>query len=226
MWSRAVTTLKSGAVQTGNPTCIAGATGQRGPQGIQGERGDQGIQGPQGSSGSQGPQGPQGMPGDDGRGVVSISEQYYLSASKEQLVNGTWLYAMPEWQFGLYLWHRSEIRYTDGVTSYTEPWCDTGWEAAYDAQNTADKAGAIAHAAVEAIGTIPNYVEVKSDGLYLKDEYEASVLKINSASVSIGTVSDGPAAGYSQFAANYVQFGDYQLRKSADHGLVFKKRRL
>lgn len=163
-----------------------------------------------------------GAYGDAGVSVSSIKEQYYLSTSKETPTGGTWEYTMPEWEFGLYVWHRSEVTYSDGEVAYTEPWCDTGWEAAYDAQRAANNAGAMASAAVEAIGSIPNRVEVKDDGLYLKDQYGASMLKINSASVNIGTTSGSNADGYSQFTASYAQFSNYQLRCTADGGLAFK----
>ncbi len=86
----------------------------------------------------------------------------------------------------------------------------------------AESADHNAAAAVESVGAIPNYVEIQPDGLYLKDQYGASTLKINSASVSIGAVAGEAANGYSRLAANYVQFGNYQLRKSADGGLIFK----
>ena len=66
-------------------------------------------------------------------------------------------------------------------------------------------------------------MEINADDgcLYLKDEYGVSTLKISSAVVTIGT-NVRAAAGYSQLTANYVQFGKYQLRQSADDGLVFK----
>lgn len=89
------------------------------------------------------------------------------------------------------------------------------------ASAAADTAGEVAQNAVEAIGDIPQRMEVKIDGTYFKDEKNASVLKINSGSVTIGTLV-GEGKGYSQFAANYVQFGNYQLRRTADGGLAFK----
>ena len=100
--------------------------------------------------------------------------------------------------------------------------------AAGNAQNTANEAkvaandaGAAAAAAVESIGEIPNHVEIASGGVYVKDEKGASALKLNSGSVSIGTVS-GTGKGFSQLSANYVQFANYQLRRTSDGGLAFK----
>lgn len=206
MWQRTVTAYKNGTTTSSDPTCIAGATGATGPAGKDG------------LPGSQGPAGPRG---ETGAGVAEIIEEFYLSDSKETQSGGSWVQEMPEWQYGFYVWTRSRITYTDGTVAYTAPYCDTGWEAANDAQTIAANAGSIASAAVEAIGQIPQRLEVAVDGTYIKDENMASIMRLTSAAVTIGTL-EGDARGYSQLAANYVQFGNYQLRKSADGGLVFK----
>lgn len=101
---------------------------------------------------------------------------------------------------------------------------DSANAAAGDAQETATNAGTLAQEAVKSIGDIPNYVEIAEDGVYIKDLQKVSTLKLNSGSVSIGAVtgeeSDG---GFSQLTADYVQFGNYQMRKSdTDGGLIFK----
>lgn len=90
-----------------------------------------------------------------------------------------------------------------------------------NAQADADTAAEVAKNAVEAIGDIPQKVEVTLEGLFLKDQDNTSVLRVNSGSVTIGTLT-GDGAGYSQFAANYVQFGQYQMRRTTDGGLAFK----
>lgn len=66
-----------------------------------------------------------------------------------------------------------------------------------------------------------NYMEVADEGIFIKDRQEASILKLNSGSVNIGTVA-GAGQGYSQFTASYAQFGNYQMRKTADGGIAFK----
>lgn len=70
-----------------------------------------------------------GGKGNEGRGVVSISEEYYLSTSKESPVGGTWSEERPQWSYGKYIWTRSKITYKnpDGV-EYTTPVCDASWE--------------------------------------------------------------------------------------------------
>lgn len=81
-----------------------------------------------------------GATGATGNGIASIAEEFYLSTSKETQTGGSWQGAMPAWSKGKYVWTRSRITYTDGSTAYTEPYCDTGWEAANDAQEIAEAA--------------------------------------------------------------------------------------
>lgn len=87
--------------------------------------------------------------------------------------------------------------------------------------NAAQNAGAKAKDAVDALGEIPIYVKVEDKALVIKDIEGASVLRAHSGSLSIGTTA-GEAKGFSQFAANYVQFGNYQIRRASKGGLVFK----
>ena len=68
-----------------------------------------------------------GQPGDytwsrfKGKGVSKITEQYYLSASSSTPTGGSWTYARPEWVKGKYVWTRSEVKWDDGTTTYTDP---------------------------------------------------------------------------------------------------------
>ena len=93
--------------------------------------------------------------------------------------------------------------------------------AASTAQSEATTAGERAVEAVEEIGKLPIFTDFEKEAVYIRDANGASTLKLNSGSVSIGTV-DGGGRGFSQLAANYVMFGNYQLRKTADGGLAFK----
>lgn len=126
----------SGMISYSDPTCIAGAKGDTGVQGPQGEKGDTGAQGPQGEkgdTGAQGPQGPQGEKGNtgatgpagadgqDGVGIKSIVEQYYLSTSATTQTGGSWSTTQPEWQADHYIWTRSYITWDDGSTAVTTP---------------------------------------------------------------------------------------------------------
>ena len=68
-----------------------------------------------------------GQPGDytwsrfKGKGVSKITEQYYLSASSSTPTGGSWTYARPEWVKGKHIWTRSEVKWDDGTTTYTDP---------------------------------------------------------------------------------------------------------
>lgn len=163
VWQRIVYILTDDSEKVGTATCITGATGatgpqgEQGPQGEKGETGEQGIQGPQGETGATGPQGEQGIQGEQGpqgekgetgeqglpgeagaigTGVESITTEFYLSTSKTEQVDGEWLTAMPEWISGSYLWTRSKIVYKDPAsTVYTEPVCDSSWEAANEVED-------------------------------------------------------------------------------------------
>lgn len=70
--------------------------------------------------------GGKGSTGDDGRGILSIVEEYYLSTSSNSLVGGSWSTTPPAWENGKYIWTRSVITYTDSTSTTTNPICSTG----------------------------------------------------------------------------------------------------
>lgn len=71
-----------------------------------------------------------GATGDTGRGVESITTEYYLSTSKTGQIGGEWSENQPEWSSGHYVWTRSKIVYSNPTSvEYTSPVCDTTWEA-------------------------------------------------------------------------------------------------
>lgn len=53
----------------------------------------------------------------DGKGVASVTEQYYLSTSRTELAGGTWSDTASAPAEGQYVWTRSVITYTDGTSS-------------------------------------------------------------------------------------------------------------
>lgn len=67
-----------------------------------------------------------GREGTDGKGIVSITEQYYLSTSRDQLSGGSWSDSRPTWVAGRFYWTRSKITYTDSSVVYTSGICVTG----------------------------------------------------------------------------------------------------
>lgn len=106
MWSRTKTTLQNGSVTykpSENGVCIAGAKGDTGNTGA------------------------------TGKGISSITEEYYLSTSKTTQTGGSWSTTAPTWSSGKYVWTRSKIVYSNPTsTVYTTPICDSSWEAIND----------------------------------------------------------------------------------------------
>lgn len=84
------------------------------------------------SIGLMGAAGPQGSTGATGKGVSSITAEYYLSTAKTTPTGGSWITSSPAWSTGKYIWTRSKISYTDSTVSYTAPLCDNSWEAVND----------------------------------------------------------------------------------------------
>lgn len=70
--------------------------------------------------------GADGQDGADGKGISSVTEQYYLSTSNTSLTGGSWTNTPPSNASGGYVWTRSLIAYTDGTSNYTAALCVTG----------------------------------------------------------------------------------------------------
>lgn len=69
-----------------------------------------------------------GDKGDDGVGVSSWIEQYYLSTSHTSLIGGEWLDEIPEIKSGTYLWTKSIITYTNGEKTTSKAKCVSGFK--------------------------------------------------------------------------------------------------
>lgn len=152
MWSRTKTVTAAGLISYSDPTCIAGAKGDTGPQGEKGEKGDTGAQGPQGEKGDTGSTGPAGADGQDGVGIQSIVEQYYLSTSATTQAGGSWSTTQPEWQPDHYIWTRSYITWDDGSTAVTTPVLAQALNGANsNAQEAVDTANGVATSTSEQI---------------------------------------------------------------------------
>lgn len=77
-----------------------------------------------------GKMGSNGSTGATGTGITSVTEEYYLSTSKTTQTGGTWVTSPPAWVKGTYLWTRNKIVYKNPTsTAYTDPVCDSSWEA-------------------------------------------------------------------------------------------------
>lgn len=67
-----------------------------------------------------------GENGSDGRGVRSVTMQYYKSTSPTALSNGSWSSTAPTAEDGYWIWTRLYIVFDDGDYSYTNAVCTTG----------------------------------------------------------------------------------------------------
>ena len=67
-----------------------------------------------------------GGKGENGLGIKSVIEEYYLSTSSSSLVGGSWSTSTPAWVNGKYLWTRTVITYTDSSSTTTDAICVTG----------------------------------------------------------------------------------------------------
>ena len=64
--------------------------------------------------------------GESGKGIKSITEEYYLSSSSATTTGGKWQTTSPAWKNGWYIWTRTRIVFTDGTTTTTNAICVTG----------------------------------------------------------------------------------------------------
>lgn len=105
-----------------------------GESGEPGPPGEPGQPGPPGEPGEPGQPGEPGEKGDPGRGLQSVTVQYYISTSKDEPTGGFWQETTPTtWETGKYLWVRNRIVYQNpSSTTYTVPYCDSSWEAVND----------------------------------------------------------------------------------------------
>ena len=67
-----------------------------------------------------------GGQGADGKGIKSITEEYYLSSSSATTTGGEWQTDSPAWKNGWYIWTRTRIVFTDGTSTTTNAICVTG----------------------------------------------------------------------------------------------------
>lgn len=82
-----------------------------------------------GVHGESGPKGDKGDPGQEGTGIESYREEYYLSDSKTTQIGGEWTTKPPKWSVGKYIWTRTKITYKNPTSIfYTSPVCDSSWD--------------------------------------------------------------------------------------------------
>lgn len=117
--------------------------------------------------------GAKGETGTEGTGIESITSEYYLSTSKDSPTGGLWSSTAPTWSNRMYVWTRSKIVYKNPVsTEYTEPICDSSWEAVNEvkddidnAQQTADEAAGNAAENEERISNVESSITQLADSI-------------------------------------------------------------
>ena len=89
--------------------------------------------------------------GEEGTGISSIVEQYYLSTSNQNQTGGSWKTTPPAYVSGRYYWTRSEVTWSDGSVTHTDPVLAEGLNSANStattAKDTADDAKSTADTA-------------------------------------------------------------------------------
>lgn len=83
-----------------------------------------------------------GGKGETGKGIKSVTPQYYLSSSNTTQTGGSWKTTQDAWSSGKYYWTRDSINWNDGSTTTTTPVLATGLN---NANSTANNAQTIAN---------------------------------------------------------------------------------
>lgn len=78
-----------------------------------------------------------GNKGATGKGITSVTPQYYLSTSNTTQSGGTWKTSQDAWSSGKYYWTRDSILWSDGTTTTTTPMLATALNNANSVANNA-----------------------------------------------------------------------------------------
>ena len=111
----------------------------------------------------------------------------------------------------------SDTQEIERILSQVEQTAESAQDTASSAKDTAESARSTADAALPRVD-FQRVVRIDDEGLHVGDNQSTGEVLVDSESVNV--VMSGQK--YSKFAGGYVQFGNYQLRRSSDGGLVFK----
>lgn len=75
---------------------------------------------------------------EEGTGVVSQTDQYYLSISPDSPQGGSWCDAQPEWVTGRHYWMRRKVTWSDGSVTYGEAYPATALTSANQSTDDLD----------------------------------------------------------------------------------------
>lgn len=125
-----------------------------------------------------------GDKGDTGRGIRSITAEYYLSTSNTTQTGGSWSATVPAYVEGRYYWTRSKIMWDDSDTpTYTTPVLDT---AVTNANSTAYQALRRAGNAEDVANATKQYFWEDTDGVHISSEPDAPTATRNMLLNSLG----------------------------------------
>ena len=150
---------------------------------------------------------------------VTLTVSDSTSTSATVTINGTeYTVTLTDGEGTLTFTPEADTEYTiESAYSFTASYNCSGWETVNDTSEIAETADAAKALADEAAETL-QYIEVRTDGTHMKAKGTVNEMVLTNEGVSINV--NGQT--YSQFAANYVQFGNYRMYKTNDGGLAFK----
>ncbi|MDI9505589.1 MAG: hypothetical protein QM271_05710 [Bacillota bacterium] len=165
--------------------------------------------------------------------VASVTRYYLLQSStlaspeKPAAVppDGSWTDTEPTYTTGSTnsLFFTDLTVFSDGTWSYSSVSLSSAYEAAKVAYNKANSAQNVANLAQSTADTVKSdlkrIVRIDDAGLHVGDNQSTNnEVLIDSEGVNV--VTGGLME--SKFTGSYIQFGYYQLRRTADNGLAFK----
>lgn len=150
-----------------------------------------------------------GSKGDTGKGISSVTPQYYLSTSNTAQSGGSWSSTQPAWSSGKYYWSRDMITWSDNSTTYTTAILATGLNnanstantansTANSAKSTADTASANASNAVSTANTAKSTADTAKS---TADSALSTANSAKSAAATAQTTADGKNTVFYQTSA-------------------------
>lgn len=130
-----------------------------------------------------------GDTGATGKGINSVTPQYYLSSSDAEQTEGSWKATQDTWSNGKYYWIRDKIVWNDDSTTYTIPVLATGLNnansVADSAKSTADQAQEDTNALEERVEATEKSIIENADNIELRVKKGDIISSINQSAEEI-----------------------------------------
>ncbi len=136
-----------------------------------------------------------GDTGKDGKSspsIVTMTKQYYLSASSTEMTGGEWVRTLPEWTTGKYLWSRWCAEWSEPnptLLTYSEGILETTWNEVHE---TAAAANTLANTAKNTADSALTKVEE------VNSELETANQEIDALQASLETLSNEMTTSYAK----------------------------